>query len=150
MQATHTRSDRMRTIIYTLAAILAVLGLADTTYLTANHLAGTEAACGGTSNCSQVLGSIYSSMHGIPLASIGALAYFVVFSFATLAAFGYQSARFGLAVMVGAMFLSTLRLLYLQAFVLHAYCAYCLASAALIFLLAGLLIAAPPARTVAS
>jgi len=33
-----------------------------------------------------------------------------------------------------------------QAFLLHAYCRYCLFSAAVTFLLAGLLIAVPPSR----
>jgi uncharacterized membrane protein len=44
------------------------------------------------------------------------------------------------------MFLVTLWLLYVQAFLLHAYCRYCLFSAAITFLLAGLVIALPPSR----
>jgi uncharacterized membrane protein len=48
---------------------------------------------------------------------------------------------------VGAMFLATLWFLYVQAFVLHAYCRYCLFSAAITFLLAGLMIALPPGDT---
>jgi len=44
----------------------------------------------------------------------------------------------------GAMFLGTLWFLYVQAFLLHAYCRYCLFSAAITFLIAGLLIAVPP------
>jgi uncharacterized membrane protein len=44
------------------------------------------------------------------------------------------------------MFLATLWFLYVQAFVLHAYCRYCLFSAAIIFLLAGLVIALPPSQ----
>jgi hypothetical protein len=44
------------------------------------------------------------------------------------------------------MFLATLWFLYLQAFVLHAFCRCCLFSAAIIFLLAGLVIALPPSE----
>jgi uncharacterized membrane protein len=44
------------------------------------------------------------------------------------------------------MFLATLWLLYVQAFVLKAFCDYCLFSAAIVFLLTGLLIAMPPKR----
>jgi len=44
------------------------------------------------------------------------------------------------------MFLGTLWLLYVQAFLLHAYCRFCLFSAATTFLLAGLVIALPPGR----
>jgi uncharacterized membrane protein len=39
------------------------------------------------------------------------------------------------------MFAVTLWLLYAQAFILHAFCRYCLFSAAMVFLLAGLIVA---------
>jgi len=91
-----------------------------------------------------VLGSVYASVRDIPTAAFGALGYFVVFSLATLAAFGYARARMFLAVGVAAMFLGTLFLLYVQAFVLHAFCPFCLLSAALTFILAGLVLATPP------
>ena len=77
---------------------------------------------------------------------LGALAYFSAFTFATFAAFGYARAPKFLALMVGMMFLATLWLLYVQAFLLHAYCRYCLLSAAITFLIAGLLIAVPPSH----
>jgi uncharacterized membrane protein len=44
------------------------------------------------------------------------------------------------------MFLGTVWLLYVQAFLLHAYCRFCLFSAATTFLLAGLVIALPSGR----
>jgi len=65
---------------------------------------------------------------------------------ATFAVFGYARARIFLVLAVGAMFLSTLWLLYVQAFLLHAYCRFCLFSAATTFLLAGLVIALPSGR----
>jgi uncharacterized membrane protein len=74
------------------------------------------------------------------------LAYFSVFSFATFVAFGYGRARIFLTLTVGAMFLATLWLLYVQAFLLHAYCRYCLFSAAVTFLLTGIVIALPPSQ----
>jgi uncharacterized membrane protein len=83
---------------------------------------------------------------GIPVALFGTLAYFSVFTFATFAAFGYVRARTFLTLTVGAMFLASLWLLYVQAFLLHAYCRYCLFSAAITFLLAGLVIALPPSK----
>ncbi len=85
-------------------------------------------------------------MGGIPVALVGALAYFSVFSLATFAAFGYARARTLLIPIIVAMFLATLWFLYVQAFVLHAYCRYCLFSAALTFLLAGLVIAVPSSQ----
>ncbi|PYL56777.1 MAG: hypothetical protein DMF31_11885, partial [Verrucomicrobia bacterium] len=55
--------------------------------------------------------------------------------------------RIFLIPIIGAMFLATLWFLYVQAFVLHAYCQYCLFSAAITFLLSGLMIALPPGDT---
>jgi uncharacterized membrane protein len=138
--------SRFRTILYTIVAIVAVAGLADATYLTVQALTGETITCGGSPDCFRVLGSSYAKLGGIPVAIIGALAYFTVFTFATFAAFGYPRAPKFLALIAGAMFLTTLWLLYVQAFLLHAYCRYCLFSAAITFLIAGLLIAVPPSQ----
>ena len=138
--------SRFRTILYTAVAIVAVAGLADATYLTVQALTGETITCGGSPDCFRVLGSSYSKLGGIPVAIIGALAYFTVFTFATFAAFGYSWAPRFVALIAAAMFLMTLWLLYVQAFLLHAYCRYCLFSAAITFLIAGLLIAVPPSQ----
>ena len=135
---------RFRTILYTIVAIVALAGLADATYLTVQALTGETLSCGGSPDCSRVLGSSYAKLGGIPVGMLGALAYFTVFTLATFAAFGYSRAPKFLALIAGAMFLMTLWLLYVQAFLLHAYCRYCLLSAAITFLIAGLLIAVPP------
>jgi uncharacterized membrane protein len=137
---------RFRTILYTAVAIVAVAGLADATYLTVQALTGETLSCGGSPDCFRVLGSSYAKLGGIPVAMVGAIAYFTVFSLATFAAFGYSRAPRFLALIAGGMFLMTLWLLYVQAFVLHAYCRYCLFSAAITFLIAGLLIAVPPSQ----
>jgi uncharacterized membrane protein len=138
--------SRFRTIIYTAAAIVSLAGLADATYLTVQALTGETLGCGGSPDCFKVLGSSYARVAGIPLASFGVVAYFSVFTFATFAVFGYARARIFLILTIAAMFLGTLWLLYIQAFLLHAYCRYCLFSAATTFLLAGLVIALPPGR----
>jgi len=138
--------SRFRTILYMIVAIVAVAGLADATYLTVQALTGETLSCGGSPDCFRVLGSSYAKLGGIPVAILGALAYFTVFTFATFAAFGYPRAPKFLALIAGAMFLTTLWLLYVQAFLLHAYCRYCLFSAAITFLIAGLLIAVPPSQ----
>jgi uncharacterized membrane protein len=123
------------------AALLALVGVADSVYLTVQHLLGNTLRCTVTSGCSEVLGSPYASLWGVPLAAFGAAAYFAAFSLATLSAFGYVKARTLLAVLVTAMFLVTLWLLYLQAFVLKAFCQYCLLSAGVTTLLALTLVA---------
>lgn len=137
---------RIRIIFLTLIALIALVGLADACYLTVTHLVGEDAVCGPAWGCSIVLSSSYASIGAIPTAAFGALAYFAVFSFATLAAFGYRRARLFLTPLVALMFLTSSWLIYLQAFVLHAFCPFCLFSAALTFFLAGLVLATPPSR----
>ena len=137
---------RSEKILYGIAMVLALAGVADATYLTASHLAGENAACIAAAGCSDVLGSVYSKLGGIPLAAFGALAYFGAFSAATLAAFGYTRARKFLVGIVAVMFVTTLWLLYVMSFVLKAYCDYCLLSAALTFALAGIVIVTPPRK----
>jgi uncharacterized membrane protein len=111
-------------------ALIALVGLCDATYLTIEHMAGRSVRCMIVTGCDEVLSSSYSTITGnIPVAAAGALAYFTVFSLAVLAAFGYDSARRLLTPLVALMFLATLWFLYLQAFVIHAFCAYCLLSA---------------------
>ncbi len=116
--------------IYWIAALLSLVGLADSIYLTIQHITGESLRCTIISGCSEVLGSPYSHMGRVPLAALGAAAYFTVFSLATLAAFHYRTVGKLLTAMVTVMFLTTLWLLYLQAFVIHHFCQYCLLSAA--------------------
>ena len=138
--------SRTRVIFYTVAAVISLAGLADATYLTVMYLSGETAVCGGSASCFQVLGSAYSRVGRIPVAALGALAYFGAFSFATFAAFGFTRMRTFFALIVCTMFAMTLWLLYVQAFLLHAFCRYCLFSAAVTFLLAGIAVAVPPSH----
>ena len=124
-----TPRRKLRNRLYAVAAIVALFGLADGIYLTIEHVTGRTAQCIASSGCQDVLSSKYAAMGPIPLASLGALAYFTAFSTALLAAFGYAKCRALFALLVGIMFATTLWLLYLQAYVLHAFCDYCLFSA---------------------
>jgi uncharacterized membrane protein len=117
--------------LYVTAAIVSLLGLADAIYLTVQHLTGQSVRCTIVSGCSEVLSSSYAVVSGVPLALIGAAAYFSVFSLATLAAFGYRIAGTLLAPVLLLMFLFSLWLIYLQAFVIGAWCQFCLFSAAI-------------------
>ena len=126
---------RRTTYLYIAAALLSLVGLADAIYLTVKHVTGGVVPCTLTGSCEQVLNSSYSAIAGIPLAALGALAYFTVFSLATLAAFNNARARSFLFYVVGLMLAFSLWLFILQAFVLHAFCQYCLLSAAITLLL---------------
>ncbi len=142
---TRTARPDPATIVYSLAAFLALLGVADALYLTVLDLTGQAALCGGSASCSQVLASKYSHLGPVPVAGLGLFAYFTAFSCAVFAAFGRGRARLFLNLTVTLMFLGTLWFLYLQAFVLHQYCRYCLFSAAITVFLAALLLATTPA-----
>jgi uncharacterized membrane protein len=134
---------RVRIVLCTVAAFISLAGLAEATYLTVLNLTGETAVCGGSPDCFKVLGSAYAKIAGIPVAAFGALAYFSAFAFATFAAFGYVRARKFFALTVWSMFAVTLWLLFVQAFLLHAFCRYCLFSAALIFVLAAVVVVSP-------
>ena len=136
-------SGQRRAVLWDgLTALVALVGLLDAVYLSVEHLSGRSVRCVVVSGCDEVLQSSYATLPGdIPLAALGALAYFTVFSLATLAAFGYLKARTLLAPLVVAMFAGALWLLYVQAFVLHAFCTYCLLSAAVTTTLVLLLLA---------
>jgi uncharacterized membrane protein len=136
-------SSRLHIVLYTAAACLAVIGLAEAIYLTVMNLTGETALCGGSMDCFKVLGSSYARIAGLPVAAFGAFAYFSAFSCAVFAAFGHARARIFFVLVVTAMFVATLWLLYVQAFLLHAFCRYCLFSAALIFVLAAVVVLTP-------
>ena len=112
------------------AALVSLIGLGDSIYLTVQHLTGASLRCTIISGCSEVLSSPYSHIGPVPLAALGAGAYFTVFTLSILAGFGYRFVGMLLAVLVAFMFLMTLWLIYLQAFVIHHFCQYCLLSAA--------------------
>lgn len=139
-----TEGVNVRAVLNTIAALISLAGLADATYLTVIALTGESAACGPSTGCFEVLGSSYARIAGIPVAALGVAGYFAAFTFAIFAGFGYRRAWKWFTITVWTMFAATLWLLYVQAFVLHAFCRFCLFSAALTFLLAGLVVATPP------
>lgn len=121
------------------ASLIAILGLADSGYLTIKHLQGAYVRCGD--ECSAVLGSVYADgIAGIPLAGFGAMAYATVILAAVFVARGSIIGRRILGFMAAIMALVSGWLIYLQAFVIHAFCKFCLASAVFSFLLAGLVV----------
>src|SRR2546423_14303704 len=113
--------EKLRKRLYSVASIVALLGLADGIYLTVEHITGRTAECIASSGCQDVLSSKYAAMGPMPLSALGAFAYFTAFSASLLAAFGYRKCGTFFAFVVVLMFGTTLWLLYLQAFVLHAF-----------------------------
>ncbi len=126
-----SRAEKRRNWAYIAICCLSVLGLADAIYLTVEHLTGQSVRCTIIAGCSEVLSSSYAVVGGYPLAMVGAAAYFSVFSLAILAAFGYRAAGWLLRPLVVVMLATSVWLFYLQAFVIHAFCQYCLFSASI-------------------
>ena len=126
---------KRKKVLLIVIAVLSLGGLADAIYLTIEHITGQSVRCTIISGCSEVLSSSYAVVGGYPLASIGALAYFTVFSLAILALFGYRIAGQLLIPLVLAMCVVSIWLIYLQALVIHAFCQFCLLSAIVTFTL---------------
>src|SRR5713226_6607806 len=143
MSVSPSSADRTTRVvwIYLIAALISLVGLADAIYLTVEHLSGESLRCTIISGCSEVLSSPYSHIGSVPLAALGAIAYFAVFDLSILSAFGYRFARPLLTALLAVMFLMTLWLLYLQAFVIHHFCQYCLLSAAVTVTLTAIVLA---------
>jgi len=126
-----SRSRRIAII----AALVASFGLLDSGYLTVKHLEGSYIRCGD--ECSAVLGSKYAEgIAGVPLAGFGAASYLTVLVATILAALGFAIGRQVFTAMSIFMALFSVWLIYLQAFIIHSFCKYCLASAACCFVLA--------------
>jgi uncharacterized membrane protein len=112
-----------------LAAIIALIGVYDSVYLTIHHFTGEKVPCSLVTGCEQVLSSQYAEMFGIPTAAFGVLAYFLVFSLAILAAYGNKKMWSAFGLFVSVMLIFTAYLVYLQAYVIGAFCQFCLISA---------------------
>jgi len=111
-------------------AIAALIGFVDSSYLTAEHYRGVIPPCAAIRGCEQVLTSAYSVVAGVPV-SVGGMLYYGLLLVLLIAFFDTQDRRLLRAacwLTIGG-FLATLYFIYLQAFVLHAFCQYCLLSA---------------------
>jgi uncharacterized membrane protein len=63
-------------VLYRVMIVLAVIGLADATYLTIVHYAGIKVFCTTAHNsCQQVQTSQYSKVAGVPVALLGLIGY---------------------------------------------------------------------------
>ncbi|MEO8573730.1 MAG: vitamin K epoxide reductase family protein [Pyrinomonadaceae bacterium] len=124
-----------------LGAIVALAGLADAAYLTVHHLTEEPVPCTIVAGCETVLTSSYAQIAGIPLAAFGAAGYFLAFSLALLAVFGNRVTWMLFGVQVVLMSIFTLWLLYLQGYVIGAFCQFCLISAFTTFSMLGIFIA---------
>lgn len=119
---------------------LALAGFADAVYLTVKHVYQADAGCPIAEGCDTVLKSEFATFMGIPLAYLG-LAYYLI---AVIGITAYHQSEKtdvlkGLFLLNLGGFSFSLWLVYLQAFVLNAFCTWCLFSALVTTLLLSIL-----------
>lgn len=115
---------------------LAALGVAVSAYLTYVHYRGALALCAGAGGCETVQASRYATMFGVPIALLGLGLYLGILALALWRALAGPAAPgavllglFGLAL-AGTLFSAYLT--YLELFVIHAICPWCVSSAAIV------------------
>jgi uncharacterized membrane protein len=115
-----------------LVAVLALIGFADATYLAIMHFQNADVGCSVITGCDAVLSSEYAYLFGVPLAYLGVLYYLSVLIVAA-AYYQFESTQIlnGLLLILTGAFLFSLWLVFLQAFIIHAFCQFCLISASL-------------------
>lgn len=112
------------------ALAIAGLGFIDATYLTVQHFTQFTLPCSISHGCELVTTSSYSSIFGIPVALLGAL-YYVSVLIAICGAMEFAKPQWLklIAIATTTGFLFSLWFVYLQIFVIHAICQYCMLSA---------------------
>jgi uncharacterized membrane protein len=113
------------------SAILVVVGLLVSIYMTIYKVTSNETLCLGSGDCSTVNASRYSEVYGIPVAIVGIAGYLAI-----LLVHWYERRekffeRNGLMLIFGlalAGFLFTVYLIYVEFAILRAFCPFCLTS----------------------
>ena len=124
--------------------VVAFLGFIDATYLTIHHYIDIPLPCTILNGCDIVTTSAYSTVGQVPIAALGAAYYMVVFFGLLLyRETGNRAYVRADGVIVALAFAVSAWLVYLQGFVLHSWCQYCIVSAVfttILFALVGVLI----------
>jgi uncharacterized membrane protein len=111
---------------------LSIIGTGISSYLVYVHFAKLNPVCLPFAKCEVVLTSRYAEMWGVPLSLLGLLMYIglVVLSLWLLQKRNENKglAAIGIYTMALAGTMFSLYLLYLEAYVIHDYCTWCLAS----------------------
>jgi uncharacterized membrane protein len=131
----NTHTDKAVLVLYWGTAVLAILGAADALYLFIYKLTGNSQMCLGNGGCHNVNFSPYSEIYGIPVAVFGLSAYLAILCILVLEARlniakeNGPLAIFGISL--GGVAFSAY-LTYLEIYIIHAICPFCVASAILI------------------
>lgn len=114
-------------ILYSL--ILGFLGFLDATYLSIIHYKNIIPPCSISGGCESVLTSKYATIGPVPVALLGSLFYVTVIFLCLLLFTNYKKIFLDMFYYAAATGLAvSLVLLYVQAYLLHSFCQYCLLS----------------------
>jgi uncharacterized membrane protein len=131
------------------AAVVAIAGLAISTYLTIVHFAGADPVCAIAHGCATVQKSRFAELAGVPVALFGALGYVAIL---VSLARDDEAARTATAFLALAGLGFSAWLTYVEVFELEAICIWCVGSAICMVLLAALatarMLRSPPPETV--
>src|ERR1700689_1275512 len=116
--------------------VLSVVGLGIASYLTYIHYAGINPVCTAGDSCLKVQTSVYSLLLGVPVALMGLIGYVAIT--ASLVAPENETTRFATVVFTVVGFGFSAYLTYRELFSIHAICEWCVSSAAIMTVLAGL------------
>ena len=132
--------------VFRIILICAAIGFLDTVYLSIEHiltLNGGSVFCivGAPGSCDIVLQSIYSKVLGIPLAYVG-LFYYTTIILILIWLHRVRNIRLWhlLQGIIAFGFITSLRLVYLQLFVLYTICPYCMVSATMSTIMFGVVV----------
>ena len=120
------------------AIALSILGLVVSAYLIWVKFHPKDAFCAGVGDCEAVNTSIYSEFYGIPIAVFGTATYAAMLALLLLekwAAFLQEWAPVGVFCLSLAGTLYSAYLTYLELWVIHKICPYCVISAITITIL---------------
>lgn len=110
--------------------IVSFIGFIDASYLTISHYTGSSLNCSLLQGCDIVTTSKYSQIFGIPVALMGMFYYFSVLIASLIYVDTKNSKVFKFIQPLTVLgLLGSLYFVYLQLFVIHAICQYCMLSA---------------------
>ena len=109
---------------------LALVGFTDAAFLLAKRISGAPIPCFITSGCDTVSKSPYSVLFGVPLSAWGVLFYLGI-GFLTILYMDTKKLLVAKLIPVATTlgFLSSLYFIYVQKFLIGAFCVYCILSA---------------------
>ena len=119
-----------------IAIVLAVIGTGVAAYLTYIHYEGIQPVCGLGGDCEKVQTSEWAKLAGVPVALLGLIGYVTILASLLV--------RREEALVLGAMtaligFGFSVYLTYREVFTIDAICPWCVSSAVIMTLLAGVL-----------